>query len=327
MPTNDAIAELKRSLTLPVICAPMYLVTGPRLVTEACKAGIVGALPVANAQGFERLQAWLVEIRDALDRHADTGARVGPLALNVGTRYDDAELAKHFTLFRQAGVRLVISVGGDPTTLIARAHDAGFLVFHDITSLRFAEKAMRAGADGLICIGAGGGGHSGTISHLALLRTLRARFDGGLVLAGAVSDGATVRAAEVLGADFAYMGTRFIATQESDAPQAYKDLLVSQSSADLRFTGKVTGVPANWLVATLAQAGVDLDAIAEPTEARRRHDHLPEHARPWKNIWSAGQGIDLIHDIPPVAELVHRLRREYVAACRVPDMAAAAALE
>lgn len=327
MSPASAIAELRQSLTLPVICAPMYLVSGPRLVTEACKAGIVGALPVANAQGFERLEAWLLEIRDALDRHAATGARVGPLALNLGTRYDDAELARHFALFRRAGVRLIISVGGDPTTLIARAHEAGFLVFHDITSLRFAEKAMRAGADGLICIGAGGGGHSGTISHLSLLRALRGRFDGGLVLAGAVSDGATVRAAEILGADFAYMGTRFIATQESDAPETYKALLVSQSAADLRYTGKITGVPANWLLASLREAGIDLDALPELEPGKRQYDHLPAHARPWKNLWSAGQGIDLIDDIPPVAELVRRLRREYVVACRAPDMAAAAALE
>lgn len=322
-----SIAALRQSLTLPVICAPMYLVSGPRLVTEACKAGIVGALPIANAQGFERLQAWLREIRAELARAADAGARVGPLAINLGTRLPEADLQQHFELFRHGGVRLLITVGGDPTSLIARAHDAGFLVFHDITSLRFAEKAMRAGADGLICIGAGGGGHSGTLSHLSLLRTIRARFDGGLVMAGAVSDGATIRAAEVLGADFAYMGTRFIATQESEAPQGYKDLLVSQTSADLRYTAKVTGVPANWLLASLQKLGIDLESIPEPAEVKRRHDHLPEHARPWKNIWSAGQGIDLISDIPTVAELVRRLRREYVAACRVPDMAAAAALD
>ncbi|MES2975685.1 MAG: nitronate monooxygenase [Pseudomonadota bacterium] len=306
----------------------MHLVSGPRLVTEACKAGIIGALPVQNAQGFERLESWLTGIRDALDRHTEGGGtHVGALAMNLNAKFPDDEVDRHLALFRRTGVRLLITVGGDPTALIARAHDAGFLVFHDITSLRFAEKAIGAGADGLICIGAGGGGHSGTISHLSLLRTLRAQYGGALVLAGAVSDGATVRAAEVLGADFAYMGTRFIATAESDAPQDYKDLLVSQTSADLAYTGKITGVPANWLVASVRRAGIDLDGIPELPGVRRRHDHLPEHARPWKNIWSAGQGIDLIHDIPTVADLVLRLRREYVAACRTPDMAPSAALD
>jgi len=305
----------------------MHLVSGPRLVTEACKAGIIGALPVQNAQGFERLESWLKGMREALDRHAGSGGRTGPMAMNLNARFPEAELERHIALFRRTGVRLLITVGGDPTALIARAHDAGFLVFHDITSLRFAEKAMRAGADGLICIGAGGGGHSGTISHLSLLRTLRSQYEGALVLAGAVSDGATVRAAEVLGANFAYMGTRFIATVESDAPQDYKDLLVSQTSADLAYTGKITGVPANWLVESVRRAGIDLDGMAELPGVRQRHDHLPENARPWKNIWSAGQGIDLIHDIPTVAELVLRLRREYLAACRTPDMAQAAALD
>jgi nitronate monooxygenase len=195
-----------------------------------------------------------------------------------------------------------------------------------VTSLRFAEKAMAAKADGLTCIGAGGGGHSGTISHLALIRTIRAMYDGTIIMAGAVSDGATIRAAEVLGADLAYLGTRFIATVESEAPAAYKELLVSQTSSDLVYTGKVAGVPANWLLESIRRVGLDPDDLPEPLGRGMRHDHLPAQAQPWKTIWSAGQGIDLINDIPTVAELVRRLRREYVAACQVPDMAEVARL-
>jgi nitronate monooxygenase len=204
-----------------------------------------------------------------------------------------------------------------------RAHDAGLKVLHDVTSIRFAQKAIAAGVDGLICIGAGGGGHSGALSHLSLIRQVRAIFDGIVVLAGAVSDGATIRAAEILGADLAYLGTRFIATRESEAPDAYKALLVSQTSSDLSYTPKVAGVAANWLVESLRMAGLDPDNLPEPLGRGMRHDHLPEGAVPWKNLWSAGQGIDLIHDIPTVAELVARLKAEYDAACRIPDFSGA----
>jgi nitronate monooxygenase len=213
---------------------------------------------------------------------------------------------------------------GDPTTITARAHDAGMKVFHDITNMRFAEKAIKAGVDGLTCIGAGGGGHSGTISHLALIRSVRAIFNGTIIMAGAISDGATIRAAEILGADLAYMGTRFIATVESMAPQEYKNMIVSQSSADLAYTGKVAGVPANWLVASLERVGLDLAEMPETPAGSKRHDNLPEHLRPWRDVWSAGQGIDVIDDIPTVEQLVRRLREEYVAACATPSMADAA---
>ncbi|WP_439815964.1 NAD(P)H-dependent flavin oxidoreductase [Zavarzinia sp. CC-PAN008] len=317
--------DIRSALSIPAICAPMFLVSGPDLVREACKAGVIGGLPRQNARSFEEFSGWLHTINDALSAHRDaTGQPTAPIAVNLATRVPDDELNTHFALCRQTGVKVIISVGGDPTNLIARAHEHGLKVFHDITSLRFAEKAIAAGADGLNCIGAGGGGHSGTISHLALIRNVRAMYDGTIVLAGAVSDGATIRAAEVLGADLAYLGTRFIATTESDAPQEYKDLLVSQTSSDLIYTGKVAGVPANWMVESIRRAGLDPDNLPEPLGRGMRHDHLPDSAQPWKTLWSAGQGIDLIHDIPTTAELVRRLAREYVEACAVPAMVDAA---
>jgi nitronate monooxygenase len=316
--------DLRASLVLPAICAPLFLVTGPALIREACKAGVIGGLPRQNARDFETFEAWLARIRADLDAHeARTGRRTAPIAVNLPTRFPDAELRAHFDLFSRFGVKLLITVGGDPTDMARRAHDAGLKVMHDVTSIRFAEKAIAAGVDGLVCIGAGGGGHSGTLSHLSLIRQARALFDGVIVMAGAVSDGATIRAAEILGADLVYLGTRFIATQESEATAAYKDLLVSQTSSDLTYTGKVAGVPANWLVESLRMAGLDPDNLPEPLGRGMRHDHLPEGAQPWKTIWSAGQGIDLIHDIPTVAELVARLKAEYDAACRIPDMSGA----
>jgi nitronate monooxygenase len=321
-------AKLRDSLTLPAICAPMFLVTGPALVREACRAGVIGGLPRQNARTLEEFEAWLAEITTALDAHRRERpeARIAPIAVNYPTRMPEDELAANMALCAKYGVEIIISVGGDPTELVKRVHDFGGKVFHDITSLRFAEKAIAAGADGLNCIGAGGGGHSGTISHLALIPRIRAIFDGTIVMAGAVSTGAVIRAAEVLGADLAYLGTRFIATQEADAPDEYKALLVSETSTDLMYTGDVAGVPANWMVESIRRVGLDPADLPKPLGRGMRHDHLPPGVQPWKNLWSAGQGIDLIDDLPTVAELVARLRHEYVAACDLPSFAEAARL-
>ena len=196
------------------------------------------------------------------------------------------------------------------------------LVWADAVSLRFAEKAMEAGVDGITAIGAGGGGHSGVVNHMTLLAGVRDRgFTGTLILAGAVSTGAQIRAAEVLGADLAYLGTRFIATEESGADAAYKQMLVEETSAGLMYTPKIAGVAANWLVASMRRLGLDPDNLPEPEPGRMSHAHLPEGVRPWANLWSAGQGIDQIHDVPSVAELVERLRDEYAAAARTPAIA------
>jgi len=320
--------NLRAKLTLPAVCAPMFLVTNAELVREACKAGLVGGLARQNARTFERFESWLTEIHADLDRHRaeHPDARIGPVAVNLSSGLSEEDLKAHLAVCRRFGVEIIISAVGNPAELIARVHDWGGRVFHDVTNVRFAEKAIAAGADGLTCVSAGGGGHSGTTSPLALIPQVRAMFDGVVILAGAVSNGATIRAAEILGADLSYLGTRFIATQESKASQAYKELLVSQTSAGLMYTGKIAGVPANWLAESMRMVGLDPANLPEPLGKGMRHDHLPEGARPWVNLWSAGQGIDLIHDIPTVAELVRRLRREYVAACEIPDMADVARL-
>src|SRR5262245_59318927 len=252
----------------------MFLVTGPALVREACKAGVIGGLPRGNARSLEEYEAWLKAITDALKAHRDAhpNARVAPIAVNYPTRMAPDDLAANMAVCERYGVDIIISVGGDPTELVRRVHDFGGKVFHDVTSLRFADKAIAAGADGLTCIGAGGGGHSGTISHLALIPRIRAMYDGTIVLAGAVSSGAMVRAAEILGADLAYLGTRFIATQESDAPDEYKELLVSQTSTDLVYTGDIAGVPANWMLESIRRVGLDPDNPPKPSGRGMRHD-------------------------------------------------------
>jgi nitronate monooxygenase len=309
-------------LTLPAACAPMFLVSGPDLVLEACKSGVIGVLPRQNARTIEQFDGWMEHISAGLSdlRQSDPGARIAPLAVNLATRMSPEDLSANLAICRRSGVEIVISATGDPTELTKRVHDWGGKVFHDVTNMRFAEKAISAGVDGLTCIGAGGGGHSGTISHLALIPKVRSIFSGVILMAGAISNGAAIRAAEVLGADLAYLGTRFIATRESMASPEYKALLVGQSSAGLSYTADIAGAPANWLMESMRMVGLDPSQLPK-SAGFGRYEHLPKGARPWVNIWSAGQGIDLIQDIPSVHELVGRLRAEYVEACEVPSFA------
>lgn len=307
-------------LSLPAICAPMFRVSTPALVGAACKAGVIGALPFHNAASSEMFEGWLKGLREDLDREAGDGSGrpIAPLAVNFPAGLPADMLNRALAACRLYGVDIIISVAGDPTEMAKAVHDWGGTIYHDVTNLRFAEKAIQAGVDGLICIGAGGGGHSGTISPLVLIPQIRSIFDGTLVLAGAVGSGAVIRAAEVLGADLAYLGTRFIATRDAEVDEDYKQMLVRASARDLVYTERVGGVPANWLVESLKSADLDPADLPVPTGRGMRHDHLPPHARPWENLWSAGQAVELIRDIPAVGELVERLRAEYRTACQAP---------
>ena len=247
---------------------------------------------------------------------ADPERFIGPLAANVSIGMPAAARSIALDACRRHEVAVVVTAGGDPAPVVAEVHEWGGLVFHDVTTLRFAAKAIAAGVDGVIAIGAGGGGHSGSISHFALVPRIREMFDGVIVMAGAVASGAAIRAAEVLGADLAYLGTRFIATQESMAPDDYKTMLVAETPSDLLYTDSINGVPAMWLKASMRRLGLDPDNLPRPTG--RGIGHLPCGVKPWKNLWSAGQGIALIDDVPNVAELVQRLQHQYRAACGVP---------
>lgn len=303
----------RSSLSIPVICAPMFLVTGPDLVREACLAGLVGVLPRHNARTLDQFEEWLDAIQAARKEALAHSAKVGPLVVNVTAKLPAAEIEETLALAARYGVETVISVNGGPREVVRVAHSMNMGVLHDVISVEFAKKAIDQGVDGLIAIGLGGGGHSGPLSHLTLIEKIRTIFKGPLVMAGGVSTGAGVRAAEVLGADYAYMGTRFIATKEADAPADYKQMLVESTSQDLVFTPNVTGVSANWLKPSLKRCGIDIETLAKP--GAERFAHLPTDIRPWRDIWSGGQGIDLIDDIPDVATLVARLVREYDIAC------------
>ncbi|MCT2398703.1 NAD(P)H-dependent flavin oxidoreductase [Novosphingobium mangrovi (ex Huang et al. 2023)] len=315
--------RIERHLTLPAIAAPMFLVSTPELAIACCKAGIVGSLTRNHCRDIEELGLQLRTVREVLDRFAQDNpdVPVGPLAVNISPTFSQAEFRDHLALCRQWGVSIIVTSVGDPTVNAPLVQDHGLLHFHDATTIRFAEKAAAAKVDGIVCIGAGGGGHAGTISHLAFIPQVRAMFDGTIVMAGAISTGEAIHAAEALGADLAYLGTRFIATRESGAPDAYKAMLVEGGGTDVLYTRGVNGLPASWLKASLRETGLDPDNLYIPE--KRGTDHLPAGKTPWRDIWSAGQGIGLIDDLPSVSDLVRRLRHEYVTACEKPGLAAA----
>ncbi len=302
----------RQRMRLPLICAPMYHVTTPALAQAARRAGVLAAVPRANAGSYEAFDRWLCEIMAEGDP-----ATSAPVAVNLSTRMPVDDMDRHLDLCRRRGVELIISATGDPTSLIERARHHGLKVFSDAVNLRFAEKAIAAGADGIIAIGSGGGGHSGQINHLTLVAAIRARFDGTVVMAGAVSNGQSVRAAEILGADLAYMGTRFIATHESGAPLAYKQMLVDAKAADLIYTPNVNGVNASWLKPSFRAHGLDPDRLPPREAGARGHGHLPDAVVPWLNLWSAGQGVEEIQGIVAVEALVQELAAQYTQACEV----------
>ena len=316
--------HIRDHLTLPAFAAPMFLCSGTDLAIACCEAGIIGSLTRNHCRDDAEMVEQLKVVSEALKRFAEArpGKVIGPLAMNISPNASPEDFRAQLEECKRYGVQIVVTSVGDPTQNAPLVQEYGLLHFHDATTIRFAEKAAAAGADGIVCIGAGGGGHAGTISHLAFIPKVRAMFDGTIVMAGAISSGAAIRAAEVLGADLAYLGTRMIATKESAAPDLYKAMLVEGGVTEVIYTKGVNGMPASWLKASLRSIGLDPENLFIPD--KRGTDHLPAGKTPWRDIWSGGQGIGLIEDIPPVAELVRRLQEEYVAACGVPDMAAAA---
>ena len=314
--------ELRSCLTLPAFAAPMFLCSGVDLAVASCKAGIIGSLTRNHCRDLAELGAQLKAVREALSRFSDThpDRKVGPLAVNISPTFSTEEFQENLQVCARYGARIIVTSVGDPTKNAPVVRDAGLLHFHDATTIRFAEKAAAANVDGIVCIGAGGGGRAGTVSHLAFIPIVRDMFDGTIVLAGAVSTGAVIRAAEVLGADLAYIGTRMIATKEAMAPEAYKAMLVEGGVGDVIYTSTVKGMPASWLKASLRRVGLDPENLPPHPGV----SDLPEGKTPWRDVWSGGQGVGLIKDIPMVEELVHRLQEEYIAACAISDMADAA---
>jgi nitronate monooxygenase len=298
---------LGKNLVLPVICAPMFIVSNPEMVIAQCKSGVIGSFPALNARPAEMLDAWLTRIKTALAD--DPGA--APFAVNQIVHPSTGRLEHDMALCVKHQVPLIITSLAAPTAIVPQIHAYGGLVFHDVISVRHAEKALEAGVDGLILVCSGAGGHAGTLSPFALVAEIRKFFDGPLVLSGAISNGRAILAAQAMGADFAYMGTRFIATHEANAVDAYKQAIIDSAAADVVYTPYFTGVHGNYLKQSIVAAGLDPANLPERDKSAMDFGGATA-AKAWKDIWGAGQGVGAIDDVLPVAQLVDRLTQEYL---------------
>lgn len=295
-------ASLQKGLKLPVIAAPMFLVSGPDLVVEACNTGIIGTFPSLNQRTTEGYREWLKDIKTRLKPDA------AAFGVNHIVHPTNPRLMADMMVSVEEQVPLIITSLGAVRDVVEAVHGYGGVVFHDIANVRHAWKAAEAGVDGLILVANGAGGHAGIINPFALINEVRSFFDGTIILSGCLSTGQDIAGAITLGADFAYMGTRFINTTEAMAQDAYKAMIVDSGASDITYTAAVSGIPANFLTPSLIENGIDPKTLP---------DHkldMADEAKAWKTVWSAGQGAGSVHDVVPAAELVGRLTREFDAA-------------
>ena len=302
------------SLRLPVMQAPMFIVSNLDLVLASCRAGIIGAFPSGNMRPPETLETWLTTIREEEARTRDAGGTFAPFCVNLlaSTAIDQQLRRERLAVCRKARVPLILTNLGDPTEEVEAAHEWGGIVFHDVTTMRYAEKAIAAGVDGLMLVTGGAGGHGGTLNPFSFLPKVRRIFDGTIMLAGGIADGNGIAAALALGADLVVMGTRFIASRESGTFDAHKQMLVDSKAEDVLFTDAIAGLPASFLKPSMIAAGLDPDNLPPPKGLHR--PNLPPGVKAWKNVWSGGHSTALIDDVPSVAEIVDRLATEFDAA-------------
>lgn len=316
---TDLLARFHGRLSLPLIAAPMFLVSGVELVTAACRNGVIGAFPTVNCRSPEQLDGWLVDIEARLRRHGDeTGKPAAPVCPNLIVHRSNARLDADLRVLLRHRPELVITSVGSPAPVLAPLHDAGALVFADVASIRHAERAVASGADGLVLLTAGAGGQTGWLNPFAFVRAVRAFFDGPVVLAGGIGDGHALRAAQALGCDLAYMGTKFIATVESMADARYKAMLVASSADDILLTTAFTGLQTNMLRPSIAAAGLDPENLPErgAIDIAEDIDIGAREKRParWRDIWSAGHSTSGVSGVRAVDDLVAQTMAEYRAA-------------
>lgn len=301
-------------LRVPLIGAPMFIVSGPELVIAQCQAGIVGSFPALNARPQEQLDAWLVQIKTALEEYATAHPEqpVAPYAVNQIVHASNTRLQADMEVCVRHEVPIIITSLRPPADVVKAVHSYGGLVFHDVISIRHARKAIEQGVDGIIAVTAGAGGHAGTLSPFALVKEIRREFDGAIILSGSMTSGGDVLAAQAMGADLAYMGTRFIATEEGNAVPAYKEMIVDSAAADIVYSPVFTGVHGSYLRGSIERAGLDPDALAAddatPMDFAERDQN---DAKAWKDIWGAGQGVGSIDDISPARDVIMQIEQEY----------------
>jgi len=310
--------NLRGKLSFPVIGAPLFIISNPDLViAQQCKAGVVGSFPALNARPAEVLDQWLTRISEELDAHnqANPDNPAAPYAVNQIVHNSNDRLMHDVEMCVKHKVPVVITSLGARPEVFEAIHSYGGICLHDVINNRFAHKAIEKGADGLICVAAGAGGHAGTLSPMAFIQEVREWFDGPVLLSGAISTGDGVLAAQAMGADFAYIGSAFIATEEANADPAYKQALVDYASSDIVYTNLFTGVHGNYLKPSIEAAGMDPDNLPESDpSAMNFGSGGSSKSKAWKDIWGCGQGINAIKDVVPTAELVARMKDEYEAA-------------
>lgn len=316
MSTSSHLPKALQNLSMPVIASPMFIASGPKLVAAQCKAGIVGSFPALNARPAELLDTWLTDLKAELAEFqaANPDAKVGPIAVNQIVHQSNDRLAADVAMCVKHQVPIIISsLRAPPKEMLDAIHSYGGIVLHDVISIRHAQKALEAGVDGLILVAAGAGGHAGGLSPFALVGEVRKFFKGPIALSGSIATGDAVLAALAMGADFAYIGSRWLATEEANVDQAYRDAIIESAAADIVYTNLFTGVHGNYLKKSIIAAGLDPDAL--PVADKSKMDFGgASGAKAWRDIWGAGQGVGLMHDAPSVAEIVGRLKAEFEAA-------------
>jgi Dioxygenases related to 2-nitropropane dioxygenase len=307
---------LKDKLRLPVVASPLFIISHPALTLAQCKAGVVGAFPALNARPESQLDEWLAMITEELAAHdaAHPDRSAAPFAVNQIVHTSNKRLEHDLMMCVKYKVPIVISSLGAVPEVNAAVHSYGGIVLHDVINNRHANSAIRKGADGLIAVAAGAGGHAGTLSPFALVQEIREWFDGPLLLAGAIGTGGGILAAQAMGADMAYIGTPFIATEEARAVDAYKRMITESQAADIVYSNYFTGIHGNYLKGSILASGMDPENLPVADPSKMDFDKATTGAKAWKDIWGAGQGVGAVKAVVPVAELVGRLEREYLVA-------------
>ena len=307
-------SHIKDNLSMPVIGSPLFLVSGPELVIAQCKAGIIGSFPALNARPQHVLEEWIIRIKTELAEYQEQNpdAKVAPFAVNQICHGSNDRLMEDMATCVKQEVPIIITSLRPPAELVEAAHIYGGLVYHDVINVRHAKKAAEQGVDGLILVCAGAGGHAGALSPFALLREVKQWFDGTIILSGSIGDGYSVASSLALGADFAYMGTRFIATKEANADPEYKKMLEESAADDIVYSSLFTGVSGNYLKPSIKNAGMDPDNLPDADKSSMNFGSGGNtKSKAWKDIWGSGQGIGLIEDSPSVGELVGRIKVEF----------------
>ena len=311
-----ALPDILKNLSVPVVGSPLFIISNPKLVIAQCKAGIVGSFPSLNARPLSQLDEWFAEITEALAAHdkANPDNPAAPYAVNQIVHNSNDRLMEDLQLCVKYKAPIVITSLGAVPKVNEAIHSYGGIVLHDIINNRHANSAIRKGADGLIAVAAGAGGHAGVTSPFALIQEIREWFDGPLLLSGAIANGGAVLAAQAMGADLAYIGSAFIATNEARADEAYKEMIADSEAKDIIYSNLFTGIHGNYLKPSITRSGMDPDDLPEADPSKMDFGSGSDRPKAWKEIWGAGQGIGAVKEIVPAANLVERLKREYAEA-------------